>query len=85
MGREVRLSHLDELLDELDYPVTPAEAAAELDDVTLQLADGEENLGDIVGGMPGESYRSPDALTAGLHNTLPRGAVGEPFQSEGDG
>ncbi len=47
-------------LDELDYPVTPAAAAAELDDDTLQRADGEENLGDLIAGMPGESYRSPD-------------------------
>lgn len=85
MGREVRLSHLDALFNELDYPVAPTEAASEFDDVTLRLADGEENLGELVADLPEKQYRSSNGMITDLHNTLPRNAVGEPFQSEGDG
>ncbi|QSG03649.1 DUF5789 family protein [Natranaeroarchaeum sulfidigenes] len=85
MGREVRLSHLDALFGELDYPIAPGAAAAEFDDVTLRLADGEENLGELVADLPDDQYQSSGEMMADLHNTLPRGAVGEPFQSEGDG
>ena len=85
MGREVRLSHIDSVLEDLNYPVTPDEAATTLDDVTLQLADGEANLGSLVADLPADSYESSDELQTGLHTTLPRSAVGEPFQSEGDG
>lgn len=53
--------------------------------MTLQLADGEANLGSLVADLPADSYESSDELQTGLHTTLPRSAVGEPFQSEGDG
>ncbi len=60
-------------------------AAAEFDDVTLLLADGERNLGSLIEASDAERFESTDDLGSELHNVLPREAVGEPFQSEGEG
>jgi hypothetical protein len=53
--------------------------------VTLLLADGTENLGDLIAGSDGETFESPDDLNNEVMNLLPRHAVGEPYQSEGEG
>jgi hypothetical protein len=84
MAREVKFSHVGESLEELDYPVERASAAAEFSNVTLLLADGEENLGELIAEIDSETFESVDDLETGLHNVLPREAVGEPYQSEGD-
>ncbi|HMB49700.1 DUF5789 family protein [Natronoarchaeum rubrum] len=85
MGRTTRLSRVDEVLDELDYPVVRADAADALSDVTLELADGEANLGEVVSETASDSFESVDELNSALNNALPREAVGEPYQSEGEG
>jgi len=85
MGRTTRLSRVEEVLDELDYPAMRADAADELSDVTLELADGEVNLGEVVSETSSDSFESPEQLRNALNNALPREAVGEPYQSEGDG
>lgn len=85
MGREVRLSQLEEVFSEFEYPVSREDAAGEVADVTVQFADGEANLGKLVSKTGSESYRNTRELTEELNNTLPRGAVGEPYQSEGEG
>ncbi|WP_255150733.1 hypothetical protein [Halorarius halobius] len=84
MARTVKLSRLEATLGELSYPVDRATAAANLDDVTLLLADGEVNLGETVADLPSERFDSPDDLSADLYGALPVEAVGEPGQSEGD-
>ncbi|SFB70499.1 hypothetical protein SAMN05444422_101340 [Halobiforma haloterrestris] len=85
MGREVKLGRVESTLEELDYPATRAEAAAELEDVTVLLADGERNLGSLVEDVQSNRFESAADLEAELHNALPREAVGEPYQSEGEG
>jgi len=85
MGRTTRLSRVEEVLDELDYPVVRADAADALSDVTLELADGEVNLGEIVSETASDSFESAADLETDLNNALPREAVGEPYQSEGEG
>lgn len=85
MGREVKLSHVEEVLEELDYPVVRSDAASELSDVTLLMADGEANLGELISETASDTYDSNEALQSELNNTLPREAVGEPYQSEGEG
>lgn len=81
---EVKLNAVGELLDELDYPVTPEELLDKFGDVTLLLADGEEELGNVVSEMDDEEFGSPTDLGEGLYANLPIEAVGEPGQSEGD-
>ncbi|WP_122090541.1 DUF5789 family protein [Halalkalicoccus subterraneus] len=85
MTREVKLSRVDEELEALSYPTSRDDAANELDEVTLLLADGEANLGELVSETGSDSYRSAEDLKTELHNSLPREAVGEPYQSEGEG
>ncbi|SNZ12858.1 hypothetical protein SAMN06269185_1960 [Natronoarchaeum philippinense] len=85
MGRTTRLSRVDDVLDDLDYPVMRDDAADELTDVTLELADGEANLGELISDTSSDSFDSADDLQDELNNALPREAVGEPYQSEGEG
>lgn len=85
MTREVKLSRVDEVLNELSYPIPRDDAAVELEDVTLRLADGEANLGELVSETGSDSFSSTEDLHSELNNTLPREAVGEPYQSEGEG
>lgn len=85
MTREVKLSRVDEVLDELSYPIPRDDAAVELEDVTLLLADGEANLGELVSETGSDAFSSQDDLRSEINNVLPREAVGEPYQSEGEG
>ncbi len=85
MTTTVKLTEIDTPFGELSYPTTADAAAAALDDVTLLLADGERNLGSLIGQTTSDRFESIDDLRAELHNVLPREAVGEPFQSEGEG
>lgn len=85
MPREVKLNHLDALLSELDYPCGRETAAGEFRDVTVQLADGTENLGDLVDGSTADEFASVEELSTEVMNLLPQHAVGEPYQSEGEG
>jgi len=84
MGQEVPFKHVGETLETLEYPIERSKAAAELSDVTLLLADGSENFGELIEKTPGDTFESAEDLESELHNALPRGAVGEPYQSEGD-
>lgn len=85
MTRTVKLSRIETVLEDHDYPTTRAAAADSFEDVTLLLADGETNLGAAVEDLPSEEYESADDLETELYSALPVEAVGEPGQSEGDG
>ena len=84
MDREVKFSRIEESLEELDYPIEQGVAVDEFSNVTLLLADGEANLGDLVSKIDRETFESGADIESALHNVLPREAVGEPYQSEGD-
>jgi hypothetical protein len=85
MTREVKLNHIEDVLEELQYPIDEDDAIAELSDVTVLLADGRSNLGELVSRTSGEKFDSPGDIETAIQNTLPRSAVGEPYQSEGEG
>ena len=85
MTREIKLSHIEDPLSELSYPLSRDDAVDRLDDVTLRLADGEANLGEVVADSNADSFDSADDLQNEVLNNLPREAVGEPGQSEGEG
>ncbi|WP_115862401.1 DUF5789 family protein [Halorussus litoreus] len=85
MGREVKLSRIETVLGELSYPVDKEIASREFDDVTVLYANGELNLGDLIADTSAEQFGSVDDVVSELENVLPRDAVGEPFQSEGEG
>ena len=85
MSRDVKLSRIEDTLESLEYPVEREAAATELADVTVLLADGEVNLGELISETASDRFDSVDDLESELHNALPREAVGEPYQSEGEG
>ena len=83
--RRVKLSRIQSVLEGLEYPIRREDASGELEDVTVLLADGETNLGAVVAEAGSESFDSVDDLESEIYGGLPIEAVGEPFQSEGDG
>ncbi|MFC6904946.1 DUF5789 family protein [Halalkalicoccus tibetensis] len=85
MAREIKMSQLEDTLDELSYPIARDDAAIEFEDVTVLLADGEANLGELVSETGSDSFTSREDLESEIQNVLPREAVGEPYQSEGEG
>ncbi|SFR46920.1 hypothetical protein SAMN04487947_1791 [Halogeometricum rufum] len=84
MNERINLSRLESRLEDLSYPVTRDDAAEELSDVTVQMADGEANLGALVSEVGGGAFTSPSDLYEDLQNTMPVEAIGEPGQSDGD-
>ncbi|QZP38571.1 hypothetical protein [Halobaculum magnesiiphilum] len=80
----VKLSRVESLFEELEYPISRAEAAGEFGDTTVLFADGEGNLGRYISECPSEQFRSEEDLYEELQLALPIEAVGEPGQSEGD-
>lgn len=85
MAREVKLNRLETVLEEIDYPVGQAAAADAFEGVTLVLAEGEVDLGDSIDQSSADVFESVDDLASEIRSGLPRHAVGEPFQSEGEG
>ena len=84
MAEQIKLSRVEPRLAELSYPITRDDAAMELADVTVLMADGEENLGALVSEVGSDSFDSSSDLFTELQNVMPIEAVGEPGQSEGD-
>lgn len=84
MATELKLHEVESELSKLDYPVSRAEVVQRYEGVTLLLADGEADLGELVAETEASEYESPDDLYGELNNVLPVEAVGEPGQSEGD-
>lgn len=84
MVRDVKFNDISTVLDELSYPIERTAAAEALSDVRLVLADGAADLGDLASETARESFDSAADLESELHNVLPREAVGEPYQSDGD-
>ncbi|MBB6647252.1 DUF5789 family protein [Halobellus ruber] len=84
METEIRLNRIDAVLEELDYPVTPPAVADACGDVVVRLAEGTVTVGDVVAESNAEEFDSSEDLEMEIMNLLPRDAVGEPFQSDGD-
>ncbi|MCT9095896.1 hypothetical protein [Haloarchaeobius sp. HME9146] len=85
MPQTVKLSHLERLLEDVSYPAIRDDLAVDLADVTVLLADGEVNLGELVSETNSDSFDSADDLLLELNSVMPIEAVGEPGQSEGEG
>lgn len=84
MDQTVKLSRVQTVLLELEYPITRNDAAVEFEDITVLLADGEANLGKLVSETGSDTFGSMDELEGELFSVLPVEAIGEPGQSEGD-
>lgn len=85
MTPTVKLNQLRTVTDDLDYPLSKAEAHEALTAVTLQYADGREPLSDVLDRSHEDRFETADDLESEVYNHLPTAAVGEPGQSEGEG
>lgn len=84
MDRDIHLTEIRTVLEELQYPLTKEDAATTLADVTVLYADGEEPFPDLVGRTTSEEFDSATELETDLRESAPVEAIGEPGQSEGD-
>jgi hypothetical protein len=73
------------LLDTVGYPCSVEEATDRFDDPTLELASILVNIGAVVADSISGAFASADDLSIEFISVLLRRAVGEPFQSEGEG
>lgn len=80
----ITLNELRDLLVDLEFPITREAAADACDDVVLDYADGEEPLDTVIGRVPSDEFETARDLEEEIQTSLPREAVGEPGQSEGD-
>lgn len=85
MTEEVKLSHLRDRLDSLEYPLTQKEVQEAVSGVTLLYADGEESLEAVISRSNENRFEGVEDLEAEIYANLPVEAVGEPGQSEGEG
>jgi hypothetical protein len=82
---DLELAALGEYLERFDYPADRDELAAACEGVEIELAGGERNLGELLGDASPDRFESADDAYTAVQNDLPREAVGEPYQSEGEG
>lgn len=80
----IQFRNIASVLEEVDYPIERIAAAEEFSDVKVVFADGEAYLGELLAKTDTSTFGSAADIETALHNVLPRGAVGEPYQSEGD-
>ena len=85
MARQIKLANLEDVIDEWAYPIDRDAAAEAGSDVTVVLADGQVNLGETIRESSDHAFESIDDLQNEIMSRLPRRAVGEPYQSEGEG
>jgi len=84
MAREIQFRNVSTVLEELEYPVDRSAAAEACSGVTLLLADGEVELAGLISETDIQRFGSAGDVESALHNVLPREAVGQPYQSDGD-
>lgn len=84
MKDTLELKELREALSTLSYPLTPDEAVAACEGVTLQVADGSTLLAAVVADSTADSFDSVADLESEVKGLLPREAVGGPYRFEGD-
>lgn len=85
MSPTVTLTRIGRAIDDLPYPLSKADAADRLGDVTVQYADGEEALAEVVERSNADSFATAEELASEIYSNVATGAVGEPRQSEGEG
>lgn len=85
MARTIDLQDLEARLAELSYPMSPSEATEALADTEVELADGHTALDEVVAQSNDDRFDSVEDLASEIRALLPREAVGEPYQSEGEG
>jgi hypothetical protein len=85
MTRQIKLAHLEDVLTDWNYPIDREAAVTAGSDVTLVLSEGQVDLGETIDQSSDDTFETPNDLENEVMSRLPRHAVGEPYQSEGEG
>jgi hypothetical protein len=80
----ITLARVESLLEDLSYPVSRRDAATSFDGVTVLMADGNADLGELVRNCLTSEFTDAKDLYYELNNAMPIEALGEPGQSDGD-
>jgi hypothetical protein len=73
-----------DLIEAQTYPTTTEEVVETHGDYTIELANGEEVLGDVLGRIEGETYETPQELRTALYCGVGHEAIGRRFYSDRD-
>lgn len=84
MERTVRLNDVESVVERARFPMTVTQARDRFEDLTLELADGTVSFSETIEQSHETRFDTAEDLVHELFAYLPRRAVGEPFQSEGD-
>ncbi|WP_435183928.1 hypothetical protein [Halobellus sp. EA9] len=84
MTESIRLNRIGTVFSGLSFPLSPSQAARECGDVTVWLADGSVTVDEVLRDSHTDRFASSEDLELEFLSLLPRSAVGEPFQSDGD-
>ena len=85
MNDEVKLSRIAPVFEEVEYPISREAVVDQFGGMDVLLADGTVNFGNLMGDTDEDSFADADSLVLEVMGLLPRRAVGEPYQSEGEG
>ena len=80
----MRLNRTDDLLADVDYPVTNEDLIERHGDRSLELANGTETLGAVLARLGPETYENSGELRSALFTGVSHEAVGRRFYSDRD-
>lgn len=78
------LQTMDRTAGQHTYPATTAQIIEEYGDLELELADGTERLGTVLGRLDPETYQGYDDLRLTTLSALGAGAIGRKGYSDRD-
>ncbi|WP_336001495.1 DUF5789 family protein [Halorientalis halophila] len=78
------LSGLDERIGAQAYPATSEEVIAEYGDLELELPNGDERLGDVLGRLEAETFESAEDLRLAALSAVSNNAIGRKGYSDRD-
>lgn len=84
MEETIKLNRIGTAFGDLDYPATPDAVAEACDEVVVRLAEGAVGVDEVIAGSTAAEFASSGDLELEFLSLLPREAVGEPYQSDGD-
>ena len=84
MDADIRLNRIERVLEPLNYPLTPPDVTEACGETVVRLAEGTISVGDVMERSNADRFESTGDLELEFLSLLPRHAVGEPYQSDGD-
>lgn len=80
----MQLSTADELFDDHTYPATTSELIASYGETELDLTDGTETVGDVLGLFGEETFTDASSVSQTLRTGVSHKAIGRRFYSDRD-